>query len=118
MPEQLPADQYALGGQPTITGYVVVRADFGFEEDSEDKQGSGGRHKAKITYSRRKTANVELEALGTATTQADYVKGGAVAANYTPGGTAAWKIRNVTFGTTRGVQTVMLDLISLTDEIA
>ncbi len=35
--EQLPASQYLIAGQPTVTGYVVVSAVYGREEDAEDK---------------------------------------------------------------------------------
>jgi hypothetical protein len=114
--QQLPADQYKIGGQPAITGYEVIEATFGFEEDSEDKQAGSGQHKAKISYSRRKTLQLELEALSTADPH-EYVAGGGLDANFAPGGNV-WKVRSATNGRTRGVQTVSLDLISLVDELA
>ncbi len=118
--EQLPAEQYLIAGQPTVNGYVVLSAVYGREEDTEDKQGSAGQHKAKLTYSRRLTLQLELEAL-TAATQGAYVVGGALDATYVPTSTAldmVWKVRDVSEGLTRGVQTVQLDLIKLTDELA
>jgi hypothetical protein len=118
--EQLPATQYLIGGQPTVTNYVVRSATFGIEEDTEDKQGADGKHVAKLTYSRRKTLQLELEALGTAT-QGTYQVGGALDVDYVPtavGGNMVWKIRDASEGLTRGAQTVSLDLISLTDELA
>ncbi len=63
---------------------------------------------------------LELEAL-TAATQGAYVVGGALTAAFVPTATSedmVWKVRDVTEGLTRGVQTVSLDLIKLTDELA
>lgn len=117
--EQLPAATYAIAGQPTVTGYEVIDATFGFEEDSEDKQKGSGAHKAKITYMRRQTLQLELEELTTAAN--DYVKGGALTAAFVPfapGATAVWKIRDVSKSLTRGVTGITLDLISLVDELA
>jgi hypothetical protein len=115
--EQLPADQYKIGGQPTITGYEVIQATEGFEEDAEDKAKGSGQHKAKITYSRRKTLQLELEALAAGAPES-YVAGGGLSATFDPAGTPkVWKVRSATYGLTRGVQTVSLDLISLIDEL-
>jgi len=113
---QYPADQYKIAGQPSVAGYEVINATEGFEEDAEDKANSAGAHKAKIAYGRRKTLQLELEALSAATPNT-YVAGGGLDASYVPGGTV-WKVRSATVGLTRGVQTVSLDLISLVDELA
>jgi hypothetical protein len=117
--EQLPANQYAIAGQPTVTGYEVISASYGIEEDAEDKKGAGGQQKAKITYMRRQTCQLELEALAAAT-QGAYVVGGVLNASFAPGSVpaAVWKIRSVTESTTKGVTTVSLDLIALVDLLA
>ncbi len=114
--EQLPASQYAIAGQPTVTGYEVINASYGIEEDAEDKKGAAGAHKAKITYMRRQTAQLELEALAAAT-QGAYLVGGVLDANFAPGGTV-WKIRSVNETTTKGVTTISLDVIALVDLLA
>ena len=114
--EQLPASQYAIAGQSAITGYVVVSQSYGFEEDTEDKKDHLGQHKAKITYMRRRTCQLELEALAAATPGA-YVVGGGLDASFVSPGTA-WKIRGVTETLTKGVPGISLDLISLTDLLA
>jgi hypothetical protein len=114
--EQLPASTYAIAGQSAVTGYEVISQTFGFEEDGEDKKDGTGQHKARINYSRRRTCQLVLEALTTATAGA-YVVGGGLDASYVPGG-VVWKIRSVTEGKTRSVPTINLDLIALTDELA
>ena len=114
--EQLPASTYAIAGAPSVAGYEVINATYGFDEDSEDKQGGDGRHKAKIAYSRRRTLQLELEALSTATN--NYVNGGGLTAAFVPGTPAVWKIRDVSRTLTRGVTGITLDLISLVDELA
>ena len=111
--EQLPAEQYAIAGQSAVTDYEVISEVYGFEEDSEDKKDSTGQHKAKISYMRRQTCSLELEALAAAT-PGTYTVGGVLDASFAVGG-SVWKIRSVTEGRTRGVSTVSLDLIALTD---
>ena len=115
--EQLGTKQYEIAGQPTVAGFEVISAVYGFEEDAEDKQDSGGQHGAKIAYSRRATIQLELEALA-AGTPATYIAGGALTASFVAGTPVAWKIRSATYGTTRGVQTLSLDLIALVDLLA
>jgi len=119
--EQLPASTYLIGQKYSLTGYEITGATCGFEEDSEDKADSDGKHKAKITYSRRETLQLELEALVTdpATTPYTYIAGGQIASGIltlADGSTAsAWNIRNATVGSTKGVRTVSLDLIQQGD---
>ena len=116
--EQLPASTYKIAGQPALTGYEVISATYGFEEDGEDKQSAAGQQKARINYSRRQTLQLELEALSAATPHT-YIAGGQIASGTIPladGSTAsAWNIRNPVYGKTRGVQTLSLDLIQQGD---
>jgi hypothetical protein len=115
---QLPAGTYAIGGQPTINGYVLPQAQYGFDEDAEQKTDGNGRFKAKIAYSRRPTLSVTLEVTsGTPT----YQNGGEIASLvFADGGgnATAWKIRSATLTKTRGPQIVELDLIAQTDLLA
>lgn len=119
--EQLPAAVYSLAGQVTVTGWEVISNVYGFEEDAEDKAGSAGQHKAKITYSRRQTLSVELEALAAADQDA-YTKGGEVESGVFPlvdGSTVtAWDINSAPLSRTRGVPGVSLDLIQQGDLLA
>ena len=116
--EQLPASTYAIGGQRSVTGYEVIRETQGHVDDGEDKAGPAGAHKARIVYSRRKTLQVELEALTAATAPASFFVGGGLSdADLAAAGTD-WKIRDVKYGLTKGVRTVSLDLIKLTDDLA
>lgn len=116
--EQLPATQYVIGGQPTLTGYVLPSAQYGIQEDAENKQDANGRHKCKIAYSRRATLSVTLEVTsGTPT----YQNGGEIASGVFAdgaGNATAWKIRSATLTKTRGPKVVELDLISQTDLLA
>ena len=116
--EQLPASQYVIAGQLTLTGYVIPQNAYGIEEDSEIKYDANGRFKCKITYSRRSTLSVSMEVkTGTPTYQA----GGEIASGvFADGaGTAtAWKIRSATLTKTRGPQMVELDLIAQVDLLA
>jgi hypothetical protein len=104
-----------------LTGYEVISATAAFEEDTETKQNAAGQFKADITYMRRQTLQLELEAL-TAAVVGAYVVGGTIASGtftLANGSTAsAWKIRSATEGATKGVRTLSLDLISLTDGLA
>ena len=120
--EQLPAAQYVIGGQQTLAGWVLPENSYGIEEDGETKQDADGGFKAEITYSRRQTLSVTLEAEH-GTTATVYSKGGTIASGAggfadSAGGAMGWKIRNVTETRTRGPVQVTLDLIALTDELA
>jgi hypothetical protein len=119
MPTQLPAAQFAVGGQPTVAGHIVISSASGFEEDSEVKQTSGGQFKCDITYSRRATLDLTLELANTAD-PTDYVKGIALDASYVPCAAASgvWEVRNVTRTNTRGPVQLSLQLVSLTESIA
>jgi len=110
--EQLPAAQYEIAGQPTVSGYEVIDAQYGFEEDTEDKMDAAGQFKSKITYSRRKTLQLELEAENGSTPETTYQDGGSVTID-----TVDYIIRSATIGRTRGVATVSLDLIAQSDEL-
>ena len=120
MIEQLPSAVYVCGGQPTITGWVLTPASYSFEEDSEVKQNAKGRFNAKITYSRRPTLSVTLEAED-GTTLTTFETGGEVASGVFTNGAGdatAWKIRSASRTKTRGAVSVTLDLIALTDLLA
>jgi hypothetical protein len=117
MPEFLPAaNTFTVGGQSTISGYIVINEVDGFVEDGESKTTALGQHYCDITYSRRKTKVVTLE-LAHGTTQTPYMKGGHVDATFGDLGTAAWEIRNVSKQNTRGATQLTLDLISITEDI-
>ena len=117
--EQLPASTYLIAHSYALAGYEIITASAGFEEDAETKQGAVGQFKCEITYMRRQTLALELEALAAATPGATYVTGGTIASGVFPladGSTeSAWKIRDAKEGSTKGVRTLSLDLISLTD---
>jgi hypothetical protein len=118
--EQLPAGVFVIGGQPTLSGWVLPTAQYGFEEDAENKTDAAGRFLAKLTFSRRPTLNVTLEA-ESGTTLTTYESGGAIASGvFTNGGgdATAWKIRSAVRTKTRGVVQVVLDLIAQTDLLA
>ncbi|HAX91571.1 MAG TPA: hypothetical protein DCY07_05095 [Rhodospirillaceae bacterium] len=118
--EQLPATQYKVGGQPTLAGWQVISATHGLEEDSENKQTASGRFKCKITYSRRPTLQVVLEA-NSGTTTTTYQTGGEIASGVFAAGNGsatAWKIRSARKVNTRGPEQVELDLIAQTDLLA
>jgi hypothetical protein len=118
--EQLPASTYLIGQKYALTGYEVIDAKASFVEDAEDKASGAGQHKAKITFSRRQTLALELEALA-AGTPATYIAGGQIASGVftlANGSTAsAWNIRSATEGATRGVRTLTLDLIQQGDSL-
>ncbi|MCK9432569.1 MAG: hypothetical protein M0R00_06395 [Candidatus Omnitrophica bacterium] len=76
-PTQYPDAQHAVGGQPTVTGWIVNSSKMGFVEDSEDKQNANGTHRSKIVYSRRRTWDLEMEA-ESGTTVTTYVEGGEI----------------------------------------
>lgn len=110
--EQIPATQFQVGGQQVVTGWVVVSSVFGFEEDAEDKQTTAGQFKSKLTYSRRRTLQLTLEAEN-ATTVTTWDTGG----SYTHDA-VLYIIRNVQRMNTRGPVQVTLDLISSVDQLA
>jgi len=117
--EQLPASQFAVGGQATLADHVVISTKDGFEEDGEDKLTQAGQFKCALTYSRRLTKSLELELLGAADVTA-YVVGGYTDAAYasTVAATAIWEIRSVSQTRTRGPVVLALELVSLTDTLA
>ena len=117
--EQLPASQFVVGGQSSLTNHVVVREVDGFEEDGEDKITQAGQFKCAITYSRRLTKTLELELLAAAT-PAHYVVGGYTDAAYVPtvAATAVWEIKSVSQTRTRGPVVMTLELVKLTDQLA
>ena len=118
--EQLPASQYVVGGQLILTGWVLPENSYGIEEDGETKQTAAGAFKCEITYSRRQTLSVTLEAT-TAEEPGVYSKGGEIASGVfanSQGGATGWKIRDVAETRTRGPVQVTLDLIALTEGIA
>ena len=114
--EQTPSAEFTIGGQPTVSGYTVQGADYGYEEDAEQKKDANGRFLCKITYSRRATLKLEMEA-NSGTTPA-YQDGGTIASGEIAdgaGNATAWKIRSATVTKTRGPIAVSLDIIALTD---
>lgn len=118
--EQLPASQFVVGGQPTLAGWTLPSAQYGFEEDSEPKTNSNGRFKCKLTYSRRSTLSVTIEA-DDGTTLTTYQTGGGILSGvFTDGAgnATAWKIRSAVLTKTRGPSSVALDLIAQTDLLA
>jgi hypothetical protein len=117
---QLPADQYVIAGQPTLTGWQLPQAQYGLEEDADQHKDGAGRFACKITYSRRATLSVTLEA-ASGTTLTTYQTGGQIASGtFTDGAgnATAWKIRSAVLTKTRGPTQVALDLIAQTDLLA
>lgn len=118
--QQLPTAVYQVGGQLTKSGWVITENSYGFEEDSEVKTKADGTFNADITYSRRQTLQVTLEALDAADVD-EFQVGGQVDSGVFPladGSTAsAWKINDATLTKTRGPVQVELDLIQLGDMI-
>jgi len=110
--EQLPASQYEVGGQETVSGWVVTENGWSFEEDSEAHQDAAGQHKCDITYSRRKVLSLSLKAEN-GTTVDTFDEGG----TYTHDA-VAYKIRSVNRRNTRGPVEVDLELISQVDLLA
>jgi len=120
MPEQLPASQFAVGGQSAVVGHIVGQTVDSFEEDTETKQTSGGQFKCEITYSRRATKQFTMELAATGATAADYVEGGCVDANFAPclPAVGVWEIRSASVKKARGAHLIELSLVSLTESIA
>lgn len=118
--QQLPTAVYKIGGQLTKSGWEIVQNSYGFEEDSEVKTKADGTFNADITYSRRQTLQVTLEALSAADVD-EFQSGGQVESGVFPladGTTAsAWKINDAKLTKTRGPVQVELDLIQLGDMI-
>ena len=117
--EQLPADTYVIGGQLTLTGYILPTNSYGYEEDMEYKYTSTGRFNCKITYGRRPTLSVQLEVLASATPT--FQAGGEIASCVFVNGSGdatAWKIKSATLTKTRGPQIVALELAAQTDMLA
>ena len=123
--EQLPSALYDIAQQPTLGGalsglYEVISATYAMEEDTETKFGGNGQFKAEITYGRRETCQLELEALS-GTDSSTLAQGGQLASGIlvlADGSTAsAWNIRSASYGKTRGVQTLSLDLIQQLDKL-
>jgi len=116
--EQLPAAQFAVGGQSTVAKHVVGQTVDGFEEDGETKQTSGGQFKCDLTYSRRATKEITMECEDDATVT-HYAIGGSVDASFVPcvAASGVWEIRNATITKTRGPIQVALSLVSLTEAI-
>jgi hypothetical protein len=116
--EQTPT-AFTVGGQPTVSGYVVTSAVYGYEEDSEQKKDAHGRFLSKITYSRRATLKIDMEA--ESGTNPAYNAGGTITTGTIAdgaGNATAWKIRSATVTKTRGAIAVSLDIIALTDLLA
>ena len=111
--------EHTVGGQPTVSGYTVISAEYGVDEDAEQKKDANGRFLSKITYGRRSTLKLEMEA-NSGTTPA-YNHGGTITTGTIAdgaGNATAWKIRSATVTKTRGPIAVSLDIIALTDLLA
>ena len=119
--EQLPAATFIVGGIPTLSGWQIISAQYGFEDDGETKTTPLGQWKADITYSRRQTLKLNMEALTGATVHT-YVAGGTIASGVftkADGSTAVgWKIKSSTLSRSGKVTIVDLDLIALADDLA
>ena len=117
--EQLPSATYTIAGQVTLANWEILSNVYGFEEDAEEKMAADGQWKAKITYSRRETLSLEMEALAGA--DLDAYQGGQVASGVftlSDGSTAtAWNIVSSTLTRTKGVATLSLELIQQGDTL-
>ena len=112
MPEQYPTNTLAVGGQGTVSGWDVLSDSPGFEEVASSYKNSSGTHKVDIVYSRRKTWEVELQALS-GTTPATLQAGGTV----TYQGVAC-RIKSFQAKQTNEPITATLSLIAVADTIA
>lgn len=110
MSKQYPTAQLAVGGQPTVSGYDVMSATFGFQEDRESYQNADGTHKVDIVYSARRTLSLELQAQ--AGTSVAFYKGGTVDV-----GGITYCITSCSIATTRGPTVVSLELIEQDEAI-
>ncbi len=110
---QLPASQMTVGGQETVANWIVRESVWGKEEDDEDIQNADGTFRTNLTYSRRPTLRLTLEATNAATNSAKEFRG---IASYTHGG-VVYKVRDVQETRTRGPVQVTLDLISTVDAV-
>lgn len=125
--EQLATDVFKVGGQPTLGGalenkYEVIEARYGFEEDSEIKQRQTGLFASDITYSRRETCQLDLEALDDAGDGPELIKSGELASGILKRADGitdtAWNIQpGSTCTKTRGVEALSLSLIMQTDTL-
>ncbi len=123
--QQLASAVYKIAGQPTLGGvwenkFEVLSAQYGFDEDSEVKQGAAGQFAADVNYSRRETCQLELECLH-GTDPDPLISGGQLASGILTRAdqstASAWNIRDVTVNKTRGVTTVSLDVIMQLDTL-
>jgi len=62
MPTQLPTNTLLVGGQATLAGYDVQVMDKGARRVMEDYPNPNGTHKVSITYSLRRTWDLQLTA--------------------------------------------------------
>ena len=118
--EQLPDSTYSIAGQETLANWEIISNVYGIEEDAEEKMAADGQWKAKITYSRRETLSLELEALDGA--DLDAYQGGQVASGawtLSDGATAtAWNIVSSNLTRTKGVATLSLELVQQGDTLS
>jgi len=110
--EQIPASKYVVAGQTALTGWQVISETTGFQEDTEDKATAAGQFNSKITYSRRPTKQLVLEA-NHGTTTTTYDSGGTIVY-----GGVTYIINSVSRVNTRGAVQVTLDLVSSVDSLA
>ena len=109
---QLPETKgFAVGGQFIYEGYLCNVTKTGFKEIAEDKQNPDGSHRAKMVYSRRPTAALDLEALdgkdGT-----ELRKGGAVTIN-----AIIWNIESVEITNTSHPIMLTMSLIGQVEDL-
>ncbi len=112
MAEQLPTNKMTIGGQEEVEDWIVRESVWGKEEDDEDVPEASGKFRTNITYSRRQTLRLTLEATGDAT--ADEFRG---IGEYEHDD-VLYKVRDVQETRTRGPVQVTLDLISTVDDLA
>ena len=111
-PVQYPTNQQLIGGQPTVAGYIVTSAVYGYAKDEEDRPNTDGSHRVKIQYSKRKTLSLTLEA-EYGTTVATIVDGDEM----TVGGTL-YNIVSVVPTYTRGPTVLAVELIEQAEGLA
>lgn len=111
--EQVPAAQHTVGGQVAVTGWDVIEQSDSFIEDAENTPNANGTHRCKITYSRRLTHDLSLQAQS----EAD-------ASVFSEGGTYKWNtnvdctIESATARKTRGPTMVDVSLLEQVDQLA
>lgn len=111
MSKQYPTAQLAVGGQPTVSGYDVISANAGFNEDRESYANADGTHKVDIVYSVRRTLSLELQAQ--AGTSVAFYRGGTVDVSG-----ITYCITSCSINTTRGPTVVSLELIEQAEAIS